>query len=108
MSTLPQDSHQAPEYLSPAEFARRSGLSEPTVRRYVKNGKLPSYQPGGHRCRISIPASALRATVPSAPASVSSPQAEQPKRIPGPRPSWTQLTPFAQSQGKSNAQAENE
>lgn len=44
---------------SPAEFAARSGLSLITVRRYLAEGKLPKYQPGGKRCRVMIPVSAL-------------------------------------------------
>jgi hypothetical protein len=41
--------------LAPIEFARLSGLSLSTVRRYLACGKLPKYQPGGPRCRVLIP-----------------------------------------------------
>lgn len=47
--------------LSPAEFVARTGLSPATVRRYLKSGRLPKSQPGGPRCRVMIPVSALRA-----------------------------------------------
>jgi excisionase family DNA binding protein len=47
------------EFLSPHEFASCSGLSLVTVRRYVDDGRLPAAQPGGHRCRVLIPRSAL-------------------------------------------------
>ena len=49
----------AKEYLSPAEFAALSTLSEATVRRRIKDGSIPTYQPGGHRTRILIPRDAL-------------------------------------------------
>jgi excisionase family DNA binding protein len=47
------------EYLSPREFVARSGLSLATVRRYLADGRLPSVQPGGRRCRMLIPVAAL-------------------------------------------------
>lgn len=47
------------EYVSPIEFGKIAGLSLATVRRYVKEGRLPSLQPGGKRCRVLIPRSAL-------------------------------------------------
>lgn len=47
------------EALSPKEFVAKSGLSLATVRRYLRDGRLPSIQPGGRRCRVLIPASAL-------------------------------------------------
>ncbi len=47
------------DFLSPAEFARSTGISLPTVRRYLKTGRLPKVQPGGHRCRVLIPRDAL-------------------------------------------------
>ncbi len=36
-----------------------TGLSESTVRRYIKKNRLPFAQPGGPRSRILIPADAL-------------------------------------------------
>lgn len=47
------------EFLSPQEFAAISGLSLVTVRRYLAAGRVPSVQPGGRRCRVLIPRSAL-------------------------------------------------
>jgi len=47
------------EFLSPQEFAALCGLALITVRRYLADGRLPSVQPGGHRCRVLIPRSAL-------------------------------------------------
>ena len=46
-------------FLSAHEFAARSGLSLSTIRRYLKNGRLPGVQPGGSRCRVLIPSDAL-------------------------------------------------
>ena len=47
------------EFLSPKEFAPRHDLSISTVRRYVKDGRIPADQPGGRRHRILIPIDAL-------------------------------------------------
>jgi excisionase family DNA binding protein len=87
-------------YLSPEEFNQLTGLSLATVRRYLKNGKLPFLQPGGRRGRILIPVDALAglplvvsgATPISDLAACSPPQTEiqnKPARIPGPQPRWT-------------------
>lgn len=46
-------------FISPAEFAKLSGLSLATVWRYLAAGRIPKTQPGGRRCRILIPRSAL-------------------------------------------------
>ena len=56
---------EAAEYLSPHQFADYSGLSLATVRRYLERDKLPKCQPGGPRCRILIPRSALDACLPT-------------------------------------------
>ena len=47
-------------FLSPAEFAREAQLSMATVRRRLKDGGIPSIQPGGPGCRVLIPREALR------------------------------------------------
>lgn len=47
------------EFLSPHEFATLCGLALITVRRYLADGRLPAVQPGGRRCRVLIPRSAL-------------------------------------------------
>jgi excisionase family DNA binding protein len=46
-------------YVTPEEFVKLSGLSLSSVRRYLADGRLPKYQPGGHRCRVLIPRDAL-------------------------------------------------
>ena len=50
----------SPKHLSPWEFSQQSGLSIASVRRYLRDGKLPFAQPGGPRGRILMPADALR------------------------------------------------
>jgi excisionase family DNA binding protein len=97
-----QDKAESPTAVtcSVEKFAELSGLSDSTVRRYVKAGKLPHNQPGGRRCRILIPLSALShsgsgsASVDLADPTISeaaSNQPEQPEnleRLPGPKPRW--------------------
>jgi excisionase family DNA binding protein len=46
-------------YLSVRELAQLSGLSELTIRRLLRAGKIPCFQPGGPRCRVLVPADAL-------------------------------------------------
>ena len=45
--------------LTVATFAARSGLSQSTVRRYIRAGKLPSFQPGGQHSGVLIPETLL-------------------------------------------------
>lgn len=68
MSRTTNELSSTQEYLSPAQFSALAGLSLPTVRRYLGNGKLPKVQLGGKRCRIVIPRSALAATIGAQPA----------------------------------------
>jgi excisionase family DNA binding protein len=84
------------DYISPHEFVAKSGLSLATVRRYVRDGRLPSKQPGGRRCRVLIPRSALEQFTALKP--VSGPTKPNPsaptaamhsnKPLPGPRAKW--------------------
>jgi excisionase family DNA binding protein len=88
MDSTPQDS----AYLSPEDFARRSGLSVSTVRRYLADGRLPKFQPGGKRCRVLIPSSALAGHL-DATSNVTlkreAPDRRQEEtRPPGPKPKW--------------------
>ena len=63
-------------------FCDRTGFSASTVRRLIRRGRLPVYQPGGRRCRVLIPAGALDGAL-------ECPAEEKPReRIPGPRPKW--------------------
>lgn len=80
-----------PEFLSPEEFAQFSGLSVPTIHRYLKSGRLPYIQPGGFRCRILIPQNALilsgKSTSENSPPAPPCAKQSQPK-APGPQPAW--------------------
>lgn len=79
------------EYLTPQEFARRSGLSLATVRRRIRDKSLPVLQSGGPRTAIRIPATALLAShqpPKSSAAPASSPDDAPPKRGIRPRPQW--------------------
>jgi hypothetical protein len=98
--TTPRGEDQSRRYLSPQEFSRLSGLSLATVHRYLKAGKLPYRQPGGHRTRILIPVDALEPRAGDTPAQVAAqpsaappPSPETPvvstsTRLPGPKPQW--------------------
>jgi excisionase family DNA binding protein len=85
------------EYLSPTQFLALSGLSLSTVRRLLASGLLPFVQPGGKRCRILIPRSALESLTDSAAESVNFPtvptkentQSNESVRS-GARPRWKQ------------------
>lgn len=52
------------ELLSVKDFARRSSLSESTVRRRIAEGAIPFQQFGGKHKRLLIPASALLTLAP--------------------------------------------
>lgn len=60
-------SSSRPAFLSPEEFAAYTGLGLATVRRRIKAGHLPTYQPGGKGSRVLIPADALAAGNPNVP-----------------------------------------
>jgi hypothetical protein len=47
------------DFIAPADFAQRTGLSLATVGRYIKSGRIPSLQPAGFRGRRLVPVSAL-------------------------------------------------
>ncbi|WP_423785779.1 helix-turn-helix domain-containing protein [Gimesia maris] len=80
-----------PEFLSPEEFAQFSGLSLPTIHRYLKSGHLPFIQPGGFRCRILISKNVLISSG-KIPSNNSLPAPSCPKqsqtKISGPEPAW--------------------
>jgi hypothetical protein len=94
------DEPESTPYLTVDEFACLSTLSEVTVRRYLRDGRLPKFQPGGDRCRIGIPVSALQTLEPaqsvrpvgldSAPSTdaQSLNQLSINKKLPGRRPRW--------------------
>jgi hypothetical protein len=86
------------DYVSPLEVVAATGLSLATVRRYIDSGRLPSFQPGGPRCRVLIPVEALNRLAPvntEAQASraegsraTTEPPYSSSKPLPGPKPKW--------------------
>lgn len=47
------------DFIDISEFSRRSGLSMSTIRRRIKDGSIPSWQPGGPGTRTMIPISSI-------------------------------------------------
>lgn len=94
------------QFLSPAEFSQRAGVSLATVHRYLKRGLLPCWQPAGKRGRILIPISALASilSVPSAgnaDGSAVGPTPESPSsNLSGPRPRWARQLDSIQNEEK--------
>jgi len=105
MSALPVGCSEAeqshPQFLSVEQFAAISGISKVTVRRLISDGRLPSWQPGGKRCRILIPRSAIEQLHPAtgpepvtAPQSVATTASQAPLKVArsstlsGPAPRW--------------------
>jgi hypothetical protein len=87
MEVLPPESAQ---YLSPREFAQRSGLSLATVYRYLAARLIPKVQPRGKRGRVLIPVAALEALASLRPSQPSEPAAiALTSRPRGPAPRWT-------------------
>lgn len=85
--------------LSYEEVSARTGLSLSTLRRRVKEGKLPFIQPGGRRTRIVFPLDVIERLLQAADTSSSPKHAvQQPISVPvrkvtvsrGPRPKWLQ------------------
>lgn len=85
------------QFVSPQVFARLAGISESTLWRRIRDGSIPSWQPGGRGTRVLVPLSALDSVrIPDtrgAPitdvAAVCQPVQ---KPIPGPRPQWLART----------------
>jgi len=80
------------DFLSVEEFSLASSLSASTIRRRIKEGTLPVWQPGGPGTRVLLAASLLTQAseiprqVASSPASESRPASS--RRLPGPRLPW--------------------
>jgi excisionase family DNA binding protein len=102
MSGLQLSQPSSKSFLSIEEVWQVTGLSVSTVRRYVKNKRLPFAQPGGPRSRILIPISALsclesvhETSDGTRPTDDPGPEAQAPnhedlsrERLPGPKPQW--------------------
>ncbi|WP_437192470.1 hypothetical protein [Planctomicrobium sp. SH527] len=61
MSRVSETSCQ--NYLSVTEFSAASTLSESTIRRRIKDGTFPVWQPGGPGTRVMLSASLLKSVV---------------------------------------------
>jgi excisionase family DNA binding protein len=72
-------------FLTVDQFCAVTGFSKATVNRLLAAGDLPKLQPGGPRCRLLIPASALAVEKQAAPSA----SAAHPPRLAGRRPQWT-------------------
>lgn len=76
------------------EFARRTSLSVSTIRRRIKDGQLPFWQPGGPGTRLLLPANSLpfqpAATLPATrPVESANPSTNRASsRLSGPLPRW--------------------
>ncbi|MCA9250253.1 MAG: excisionase family DNA-binding protein [Phycisphaerales bacterium] len=84
--------NSARTFMSISECCDATGLSVSTVRRLIKRGHLEMFQPGGHRCRILIPVSAIQSLQDQAVSKNDGPeilphQSPSP-RLPGPQPQW--------------------
>src|ERR1700676_619988 len=53
------NANAGPKYLNYEELRDQTGLSLSTLRRLVKAGRLPFFQPGGPRTRIIFPADVI-------------------------------------------------
>lgn len=47
-------------FITPKQLAAMAGMSTKTIRRWIKQGKVPAFQPGGKGCDILIPKDRLR------------------------------------------------
>ncbi len=81
-------------YLTFDEFLERAPISASTLRRLIKNHRIPFVQPGGRNSKVLIPADALEQTRSSPAVETPSIVVSSPKpiRLSGRRPKWTQQT----------------
>lgn len=82
-------------YLDVNELVALTGLSEATVWRLKRAGKIPFYQPGGRGGRVKFPVDAIEVaaqeTQPEPPSAVD--DSGSPERLPGPIPKWMSSRP---------------
>jgi hypothetical protein len=95
--------HEGPEptpavghrnYLTKREFVERSGLSPATVQRYVRDGRIPYFQPGGRGGKLLFPPDAIEAAAGSSPAGPA-PHADAPRTARDGRPAGPAAGPAA-------------
>jgi len=81
-------------YLDISELVARTGLSEATVWRLKRAGKIPFYQPGGKGGRVTFPANAIeRGGLEIQTESSETADSDSPERLPGPCPQWLSPRP---------------
>ena len=80
------------QFLTIKELSRRSRLSESTIHRLKRAGRIPFYQPGGKHGRLLFPSDAIEQTAQNGsavPTPASPPRSDSP-RLSGCRPAWQQ------------------
>ncbi|WP_390844304.1 helix-turn-helix domain-containing protein [Anatilimnocola floriformis] len=70
-------------YYSVREVAELSGLSECTIRRYARAGKIPSYQPAGPGGKLRFPLDCIERSATSVNHTPAAPS-----RLSGRKPKW--------------------
>ena len=80
-----QASGAGPSLVRIDEFSRRKGVPIPTLRRWVRDGRIIYYQPGGKGGVLYFPLDAIER---GAAASDSADQVDTTEPLPGRRPLW--------------------
>ena len=91
---MSSESQDTKSYLDINELVARTGLSEATIWRLKRAGKIPFFQPGGKGGRVKFPADAIE--VPGQgiqPTRSESTDSESTERLPGPLPKWMSARP---------------
>jgi hypothetical protein len=85
------DAPSVTNYLTIDKLSAHSGLSVPTLRRYVRKGLLVAFQPGGPGCRLLFRPDALEQAgllLMQKSTAAMNDTPNQPRRLPGRRPGW--------------------
>lgn len=77
-----------PRYLTLAQLSALTTLSQTTLKRLFKRGRIPGYQPGGPRTRILFPHDAIE----QAGKVEKTPLHHQTGKLSGPTPRWKRTT----------------
>ena len=86
-------------YLDIDDLVARTGLSEATIWRLKRTGKIPFYQPGGKGGRVKFPVDAIEVAGLRIPREAPADEDfASPKRLPGPRPKWMSSQPNNKNQ----------
>jgi excisionase family DNA binding protein len=80
-------------YLTIDQLHHRSGISKPTLYRWVDRNVIPFYQPGGKGGKLLFPPNAIElATRDRLANGHAEPVAPKKTKLSGPRPKWEQVT----------------